>query len=95
MEAAAPTPNLSGIPMGGLKQATLFNLPEVKEFNIDEHNKKVSVIRRANHDRRNQMIRERFNHLYNVDRKRYDDCVDAVCSEFSLAKSTIETVLKG
>lgn len=91
----AAAPSISSVPMGALKQTTLFNMPEVKEFNIDEHNKKVSVIRKANLDRRNLMIRNRFDHLYNTDRLRVDDCIEKLCGEFSLAKSTIESVLKG
>lgn len=44
---------------------------------------------------RNQRIRERFDHLYNKERLRYDDVIDKLAEEFILAKGTIERAMKG
>ena len=56
---------------------------------------KSVLIRKKNKAARNERIRTRFNELYNVERKRIDDAIDTLCEEFSLAKSTIESALRG
>lgn len=84
MKATAEAPNSA-------TQLVFFNLPEVKSLS---HNEKVNAIKKANFERRNSMIKTRFDHLYNVERKRFDDVISQLCDEFSLAKSTIETALK-
>jgi hypothetical protein len=56
---------------------------------------KMIATRTANTSARNERITAQFNHKYNVERKRYDDVIQELCSEFSLAKSTIESVIKG
>jgi hypothetical protein len=55
---------------------------------------KMIATRKKNTSDRNDRIVKQFNHKYNVERKRYDDVVAELCSEFSLAKSTIENVIK-
>lgn len=74
------------------RQLSFFNLP-VKETLSRED--KIRESRQANTAARNQRINDRFNHLYNVERKRYDDVMNALSEEFCLALATIERVLKG
>lgn len=95
MEATPLTPTIEGVPLGNLKQQTLFPMAEVSKPTREEVNKKVNAIKAANLERRNQEIKERFNHLYNVDRIRPDDILNKLAEEFCLAKSTIESALKG
>ena len=56
---------------------------------------KIIATRKGNTASRNKRITARFNHKYNVERKRYDDVVAELCDEFNLAKSTIEKAIKG
>jgi hypothetical protein len=56
---------------------------------------KIKIVRQQNKENRYARIRERFNYLYNSERKRYDDCIDTVSNEFGLAKSSIQPILKG
>jgi hypothetical protein len=87
------TPSINGVPLGALSQATLFNLEPIV---IDQksHNDKVNAIKKKNLERRNLMINEKFNQKYHVERKRIDDVIQELMSEYSLSKSTIESVLK-
>lgn len=55
---------------------------------------KIIATRKRNTVSRNERIQSVFNHKYNVERKRYDDVIQELCSEFSLARRTIETALK-
>jgi len=95
MESKALTPSISGIPLGNLQQATLFVMPEIKKPTREEVNKRVNTIKAANLERRNETIKSRFDVLYNEERLRYDDVIKKLAEEFSLANSTIESVLKG
>ena len=74
------------------RQLSFFNLP-VKETQSRED--KIREVRQANTAARNQRLTDRFNYLYNVERKRYDDVITALKEEFHLAEATIERVLKG
>jgi len=56
---------------------------------------KITLIRKRNTEHRHERIRARFNHLYNIERKRYDDVLSIVCEEFGLAQRTIESIMKG
>lgn len=56
---------------------------------------KISTTRKNNTEARRQRINDRFNHLYNVERKRYDDVIAALCEEFNCVETTIEKALKG
>lgn len=39
-------------------------------------------------------IQNRFNHLYNVERKRYDDCIDQLMSEYYIiSRVTISRIM--
>jgi hypothetical protein len=49
--------------------------------------------RKNNTDRRNKAIKERFKELYKVNRKRYDDCITALATEFFVTEATINRVL--
>ncbi|MEM7372804.1 MAG: hypothetical protein AAF587_29555 [Bacteroidota bacterium] len=44
--------------------------------------------------RRNKAILARINHLYNVDRLRFDDCIETVADEFYLSTATIAVIYK-
>jgi hypothetical protein len=56
---------------------------------------KISATRKANTQARVQRINDRFDHLYNVERKRYDDVITELCREFNCVVTTIEKALKG
>lgn len=74
------------------KQLTFFP-NEMNES--DSRIQKIITVRKKNTEARNERIRNRFNYLYNEERKRVDDVINDLCKEFCLAKSTIETALKG
>ena len=74
------------------KQLAFFELP-VKE-NPTRFEKMISS-RKRNTQQRNERISTRFNHLYNVERKRYDDVITQLCEEFNCVETTIEKALKG
>ena len=73
-------------------QLTFFNLPVSETLSRFQ---KQKLTRKRNHEARNERIRVRFNHLYNVERKRIDDVITILCGEFSLEKISIERALKG
>lgn len=56
---------------------------------------KMIATRKGNTAIRNEKITQRFNDKFNIERKRYDDVINELCAEFSLAKSTIEKVITG
>ncbi len=56
---------------------------------------KMITSRKRNTQARNERINHRFNHLYNVERKRYDDVITELCTEFNCVETTIEKALKG
>lgn len=76
-------------------QKNLFGEEMSAQIAIKNKIAKMIETRKGNTDSRNQRITDSFNHKYNVERKRYDDVVNELCTEFSLAKSTIEKVIKG
>jgi hypothetical protein len=92
MIATAEAPNTARAPMGARPQLAFFDMSalERKPTRID----KIVLVRKNNTLARNERIRERFNSLYNTERKRIDDVITILCEEFSLAKSTIESALK-
>jgi hypothetical protein len=68
-----------------------FLTPPVKDLTTIEKNR---ATRMNNTLKRNQRIRTKFNHLYNVDRKRYDDVIQTLCEDFSLSKAVVERIMK-
>jgi len=72
-------------------QLTFFDLP-VKENQSALDKWRAS--RKTNIAARNERLRQRFNYLYNTERKRIDDVIDTLCQEFCLEKITIERLLK-
>ena len=42
---------------------------------------------------RNERLKERFNHLYNVERIRYDDCIAKLHLEFFISKNWVCRIL--
>jgi hypothetical protein len=55
---------------------------------------KIIQVKSQNKQMRYARIRERFNYLYQVERKRYDDCMEIVATEWGLTKKTVQTILK-
>lgn len=74
---------------------TLALFPDQYPTALVDKVQKIIATRTSNTEARNQRIREAFNKKYNEDRKRYDDVISELCQEFSLAKRTVETALKG
>lgn len=74
------------------RQLSFFNLPVKETLSRFD---KIKQTRMRNTEVRNQRIRERFDHLYNKERLRYDDVIDKLAEEFILAKGTIERAMKG
>lgn len=72
-------------------QLTFFDLPVNP---IQTRFDKQVATRKRNTCQRNERIRDRFNYLYNVERKRIDDVIDTLCKEWNLEKTTIERALK-
>jgi len=73
---------------------TLALFPDQYPTALADKVKKIIATRTANTEARNQRIREAFNKKYNEDRKRYDDVITELCTEFCLAKRTVENALK-
>ena len=69
--------------------------PHFNQENLDDRFVKIAKTRRANTLARNNMIRTRFEYLYNKERKRYDDCLLTVSLQFALSQATVERILKG
>lgn len=55
---------------------------------------KIAQTRRANTLKRAQHVQKRFNELYEVKRKRVDDCIKIIADELFLSESTVEADLK-
>jgi hypothetical protein len=55
---------------------------------------KITAVKRHNNEQRYKRIRERFNYLYQVERRRIDDVIEIVATEWGLQKRTIQTILK-
>lgn len=75
-------------------RTTLALFPEYPTSTLEERIQKNRETRTANTLARNEKIRERFNHLYNVERLRYDDVIATLCTDFCLSKATVERALK-
>lgn len=50
--------------------------------------------RKATLDRRNNDLNKRFDKLYNVDRIRYDDCIEKLAWEFYISTESVSRILK-
>lgn len=82
------------LPLGQCKQDTLFELPDVVKTDQTVH-QRINAVKAANYERRKKKIQERFDELYEKDRKRYDDVIKILCEEFALSDRTIQAALKG
>jgi hypothetical protein len=85
------------IPNSAAKNPTLFDgdMPVSNAGCLGDKISKIIATRKRHTKARNERIISMFNHKYNVERKRYDDVIKELCDDFSLAKSTIETAIKG
>lgn len=75
-------------PWGPGRSFTCFNLEELDKI------QKIIKTRTGNTLARNERIRTRFNELYNTERKRLDDVIEILATEFCIAKRTVESALK-
>lgn len=93
MTDAAPAKAPNTVPLGARPQLTCFNLDEFS-VKVPDKIQKIIKTRTDNTAARNERIRQRFNELYNKDRKRLDDVIELLATEFCIAKRTVESALK-
>jgi len=53
----------------------------------------AKTVRKTNTERRHNLIKRRVNHLYNEERKRFDDVVAQVSEEFAYSVRTVRNIL--
>lgn len=67
-------------------------MPEKGKYN--HRAARIAEARKRNTLLRNERVKARFNELYNLKRKRYDDCISELATEFNLATNTILCILR-